>query len=228
MACVPPVFAWLWWHAPLSEVIRSYDGALHDALVIGEQGAAQQLQENFRKRARQWLGMETGEEKPKKRHRVKAFEVLSASDNTMKLSTIFREGWASLRPSPEALEGDPHLWPLVHWVTDHGSEMVSALAYLQYKLKANVVGSYDPPHGCHDDFSHALKLSGNYTYSLLQVVAWNLPYAPFDSGARHNAAKAAMQEYFLAKPTGECPLFEAYLGQVLEDQGASDRHFEPG
>lgn len=195
-------------------------------MELGNREQVPDLKEMWRKRARQWLGMEEGETRPRKRHRTKAFEVLNATDNILKRVGGMEEGWLALRISEEAQAGDPVSWPLVHWDSDHGSEIVSAISYLQYGLRLNLIPTFDPPHGCHDDFTNTLRVSGNWCYSLLIMVAWNLLYAPFDSGARHVAAQGAMAEYMQAHDSGDCPLWQAYLGQVLADQGETDRRFD--
>lgn len=212
-------------HAP--EVIRCYDGALHDALALNDSVAADELKNIWRKRARHWLGLDKKEEKrPTKRHRVKAFEVVNATDNILKKLTHYEKGWRSLEVDEAILADNPLNWPVLHWVTDHGSDMVSAFSFLQYHMKLNLVGTFDPLHACHDDFTHALRMTGSWCWALLMMVAWNLPYTPFDSGMRHIQATNAFEEYALAHPEGQCPLFQSYLDEIACDQGAEDSRLE--
>ena len=210
------------------QVVRSYAMELHDALVLGDTATAEELRRLWQEKARRWIGKSHDAEQPaRKRRRIKAWETLNAIDHVVGQCTQ-HAGLQGIRLSEEVLKTDPLQWPRLRWVSDHGSEMVCAFHFLSYEYKANVLAVWDGLHGAHNDFSCALKASRHWTYCLLMLVAWNTPYAPFDSGARFCQAQDAMAEYRLAFPHGSCELFQHFAEQLLADHDELHRRHEPG
>lgn len=211
---------------PPRQELRAYRGDLDD----DDEAAIQNQQANWRKRALKWLGRagekEEGPDRPTKRLRVKAFEWLNAVDQQLKQCSSFDLGFGSLKlPQNVGERGDPLSWPYLRISSDTGSDMVSGMFFLQYNGFA-VEGIWDPIHGAHADFTRSLKHTRNYAFALLLLlVAWNLPYAPFDSGSRHNQILQSMNEY-IDKHSQDCPLLDSLLDDILAEAGMQDRMHE--
>lgn len=191
--------------------------------------AIQDQQAVWRKRALKWLGRspigEDSADRPAKRHRTKAFEWMNAVDQQLKQCSSFDQGFKNLLLAPRLEDrGDADVWPYLRVASDTGSDMVSGLMFLAYNGFA-VEGIWDPIHGAHADFSRCLKHTRNYAFALLLLVAWNLSYAPFDSGHRHHQILQSVESY-LEKHSKTCPLLDHFLDDILAEAGMLDHRHE--
>lgn len=95
----------------------------------------------------------------------------------------------------------------------------SALYYLMFKQKANVVGLRDPAHRSNNDFKLIAKHAGLWQTVVSCVLVFNLAHGPWGSGRWWNTARAAATSY--SNKSQGCILARFLGSRILKENGAS-------
>lgn len=213
---------------PLSKELRLYHGELTEAMEGRQQGDFKSLRNQWKKRGRCWMKKEYGAEampRPAKRQRTSAWEWLNALDNAMRTTVgkqlkDFRKADACMCGPEDTMGADDGLsWPSLRIGLDRGSDGRSACSFLLYNeaVRSNIEPIWDPSHDVSRDVEGAIRDMDVFPLVILTLVVWNLPFGPWDQGARHQQVVAAMEEYFKGLDRFTCPLFDAMKDVMAEE-----------
>lgn len=134
-----------------------------------------------------------------------SFEGLKAFKYDETLATWAPENWRN--------------WPHALISSDQGSDGVSALHGVMYfpKLQCNIDAFWDPAHGSWRDILQSIKDSGLYNFTLMTMVAINLPHGPEETDLRYRQLREVTGQFFRRFSHHTSDHFQAHAGQMLRD-----------
>ena len=114
------------------------------------------------------------------------------------------------------------------WTAGQGSDGYAASWFLLDYMKCQAVRLDDPSHRIQNDIKLALQDSPVlYDQLLLNGVAYNAHWGPYQSGAWWEQIQEATERYFRLA-SAEDPLFVHLMPRIARDRGLAHRLHEPG
>ena len=117
--------------------------------------------------------------------------------------------------------------PKLTMVVDQHSVGWAAGHFLMYHLRLRLILLYDPSHRVARDLFLALGDTGFWEVVMLQSIAWNINWGPWDGAAFWRQVQEAAQNYRTALGHTGCPLFNSLLWQIARDRGELDQLHNP-
>lgn len=203
------------------------------AVASGCEAELALVQESRRERQRAFLkrktpegGVKAQDWRPRKRHRKSAWQWLCALHNQM--TPLVPKGINYFCQAEQAQEREPPLkWPRLSISPDQGSDGLSAICYMVHHLRCNVDVAFDASHACWNDLLAGIKCAHLYDHLLLSMIRLNVPCGPWSEDMRYKQCVQGVQELLSTEGPGSCPLFQAFLPDMLAEAAGNDLRQHP-
>ena len=119
------------------------------------------------------------------------------------------------------------LQPRLTMVVDQHSVGWAAGHFLMNHLKLRLFLLYDPSHRVARDLYLALGDTGFWEVVMLQSIAWNINWGPWDGSAFWRQVQESAENYRCALGHSSCPLFQSMLWQIARDRDELDQLHSP-
>ena len=112
---------------------------------------------------------------------------------------------------------------------DQGPDGVAALCYMSYQMHMVVELAWDPSHGVWNDLKNGLKFAGLFDHLLLSLLRLNVPVGPWHEDLRYKECLQGLQELLEFGKPEDSPLFQAFVNEMIEEEGGQDcqEHEDP-
>ena len=225
LGCSRFLFVCVCWQAP-DDYVATWTLADRDPEEQAE------LRQRTRGMATQIMKRRAGEdatvEKPKKKHRAKAYTTLQTIDNALRAASgTGLEGF--LVPKQDSAAGgkedsDPYQWRFLSLAPDQGPDVVAAVAWMQYKAELNADVTWDFNHGAWNDCRFMYADTKLWPHTLLMTSAQNVAFGSELSPNRLSQISQCFADYQKICCWRTCPIFHYFLPKILSEAGHTKGH----
>lgn len=201
--------------ATLVKVIQTKPEEISQALEV-----RRARQRAFLKRKQPESGVKSADWRPRKRHRRSAWQWLCALHH--QISQFHPSGLLHFCVPPAPETPSPILWPRLSISPDQGSDGTAALCFMVWSLGCNVDVAFDPSHACWNDLLVGIKSANLYRHLLLSLIRLNVPTGPWSEDMRYKQCLQGLQELLSTETPQSCPLFQAFLPDMLAEEAGKD------
>ena len=108
-------------------------------------------------------------------------------------------------------------WPWCGVAMDLGSDGLAASSALLHLYDCNITRFDDFSHGANNDLKVTLKACGLFSFWLVCMISWNLPYGHDQDEQRRRQLRECMAHVYEAETFESCVLFKEWSAQMLSD-----------